>query len=136
MLNFVKRSWWWLKCLCFEGSKSKHLNCLMATMQPGYGLQVKHKKRTRVVVSGSTMYCNFQTLFDWKAQQKSHIDDLITTTWWPMYNFQNRHKITTRFTICKQILCSKDTIFFCSTLKPDSYLPKKCLICLLQWKPI
>ena len=50
----------------------------MTVMQSGYGLQTKHIMMTRLNISGSTMYCNFQTWLDLQAKQKIHIDDLVT----------------------------------------------------------
>ena len=43
------------------------------------------------------MYCNFRTWLDLQTSLKNNIDDLIMTAWLLTYNFQNRHKIRTRF---------------------------------------
>ena len=54
----------------------------MTAMQFGYG------------ISGSAMYCNFQTS---RQNKKINIDDLIMTAWSPMQNCQKKHKMKTRF---------------------------------------
>ena len=67
-------------------------------MQSGYGLQTKRKMKSRLNISSSTMYCNFQTWLGLQAKQKILIDDLIMTAWRPINNFQNIHEMRNRFT--------------------------------------
>ena len=53
----------------------------MTAMQFGYGLQTNHIMISRLDISGSTKYCNFQTWLDLQAKQKIPIDDLTMTAW-------------------------------------------------------
>ena len=53
----------------------------MTAMQSGYRLQTKRRMRTRHIISGSTMYCNFQTWLELQKKQKNDIDDLIMTAY-------------------------------------------------------
>ena len=53
----------------------------MTAMQSGYGLQTKRKMRTILSITGSTMYCNFQTWLDLQKKQKNDIDNLIMTAY-------------------------------------------------------
>ena len=52
---------------------------IITVIQPAYGLQTKHKMRTRLAISGSSMYGNLQTWLELQAKQKIHIDFLIMT---------------------------------------------------------